>query len=117
MAEDFDFESRTEAPTPRRREEAAERGQFAFSTELNTGIILIAGIGGLSFLAHTLGGELLAQTRIDLVSLPTQEMSVGLVQAMLGSLGVRGLVIAGALLGLLYAATLAVNLAQVGLRL
>ena len=41
-----DFASRTEAPTPRRREEAREQGQVAFSAELVTGVLLLAGAEG-----------------------------------------------------------------------
>ncbi|MBI1830839.1 MAG: EscU/YscU/HrcU family type III secretion system export apparatus switch protein, partial [Planctomycetes bacterium] len=64
MADEVDFESKTEPATQRRREEAHEQGHFAFSTELVTGFTLLVGIGGLAFLAHTLGSGLLGQTRV-----------------------------------------------------
>ena len=45
----------------RRRERALEDGQFAFSAELNTGIILFAGVAGLVWLAQSLGSGLLTK--------------------------------------------------------
>src|SRR5262245_31637994 len=48
MAENDDREQRTEAATPRRREEARERGQVALSTELVSAVGLAAGVGVLS---------------------------------------------------------------------
>ena len=56
MADDIDRQSKTEPPSPRRREQAAEEGQFAHSSELNSGIVLFAGACGLLWLAQTLGG-------------------------------------------------------------
>jgi len=117
MADESDFASRTEDPTPRRREEAAEKGQFAFSTELNTGIGLLVGVGGVALLAHTLGGGMLDQTRVGLTTMPSHEMPIDVVQNLLGNLFSRGLVIMGLFLGVTFAATLAVNFGQVGLRL
>ena len=48
MAESDDREQRTEAATPRRREEARERGQVALSSELVSAVGLAAGVGVLS---------------------------------------------------------------------
>jgi flagellar biosynthetic protein FlhB len=41
---DQEREARTEEPTPRRREEAREKGQIARSTDLTSAIVLLAGI-------------------------------------------------------------------------
>ena len=38
---------RTEAPTPRRRQEAHEKGRIAKSTDLNSAILLLGGIVAL----------------------------------------------------------------------
>ena len=40
-------EDKTEAATPRRIEKAREQGQVARSREMNTFVMLLAGIGGL----------------------------------------------------------------------
>ncbi len=47
MAEDVDQESKTEDPTPRRREEARRQGQVPFSAELVGSLVLLAGVIGL----------------------------------------------------------------------
>jgi flagellar biosynthetic protein FlhB len=57
MAENDDREQRTEAATPRRREEARDRGQVPLSSELVSAIGLAVGIGVLS-----VGGAELART-------------------------------------------------------
>jgi flagellar biosynthetic protein FlhB len=48
MAEHDDREQRTEEATPRRREEARERGQVALSSELVSAVGLAAGVGVLA---------------------------------------------------------------------
>lgn len=62
MAEHDDREQRTEEATPRRREEARERGQVALSTELVAALGLLSGLGFLALggaeLAQTLGGQI-----------------------------------------------------------
>src|SRR5580658_8355606 len=100
MAEnESDRQSRTEPPSPRRRERAREEGQFAFSPELNTGLVLFAGALGLMLLAQTLGGGLLAQIRLDLSLLPSRELSTDdVVQIFTGKAG-QGLAIVGTLIG------------------
>lgn len=56
MAEDVG--ERTEAATPRRREHAQQRGQFAQSRDLASAIILLAGIVGF----HLLGESMLSES-------------------------------------------------------
>ncbi len=53
----FDDAERTEAPTPKRRQEARERGQVARSAELTSALLLLGACGAL-----TLGGTVMAQT-------------------------------------------------------
>ena len=116
MAEELDFESRTEAPTPRRREQAYERGQFAFSGDLNAGLVLFVGIGGMWFLSQQLGGGLLQETRRELAGIGMTDASIPWIESLLGNLFVKLLVIVGQLIGVLFAAIVIVNLGQVGLR-
>ena len=54
MAEQSERDERTEEATPRRRQEAREKGQVAFSSELTAATMLLA--TGATFLA--LGGHL-----------------------------------------------------------
>src|SRR2546430_804354 len=98
MADDIDFQSKTEPPSPRRRERAQEEGQFAFSPELTTGVVLFAGALGLFLLARTLGGGLLAQTRSDLALLPFSDLTAQEVQQLFVAKFCQALAIAGALI-------------------
>ncbi len=72
---DQDFQSRTEAPTPRRREEARKRGDVALSRDLISGCGLLAAV----LVFHLLGGEIgatLTQTvRAELSSAPLPELT------------------------------------------
>lgn len=56
----FEDAERTEAPTPKRRQEARERGQVARSVELNSALLLLGACGALAF-----GGALTGRTLID----------------------------------------------------
>lgn len=117
MAEEADFQSKTEPASPRRREEAAEQGKFATSTELNTGITVLLGIGGLAFLAHAFGDGLLLQTRIDIAGAASHDLSPERVQGLFAGMFGRAVMIVGVLLGILFAAAIAANALQVGFRL
>jgi flagellar biosynthetic protein FlhB len=117
MADDFDFQQKTEPPSPRRRERAAEEGQFPHSSELNSGVLLFVGFGGMLLLAQALGGGLLAQTRWDLVTLPASDLTAGDIQKLLIDKFSQGLSIAGMLIGLLFLVALGVGIGQVGFNL
>jgi flagellar biosynthetic protein FlhB len=79
MAEHDDREQRTEEATPRRRQEARERGQVALSSELVAAVGLAAGAGLLAVggaqLARAVGG-VLERGLGALASLGTSELSV-----------------------------------------
>jgi flagellar biosynthetic protein FlhB len=117
MADDFDQESKTETATPRRREQAYEQGQFAISAELSSGVVVFVGVGALAMVAHAFGDGLLAHTRNGLTTMPTSEMPMDVVHGLFNGMFGRGLALTGLLFGLVFAAALAVNLAQVGFRL
>ncbi len=117
MADDIDLQQKTEPPSPRRREQAAEEGQFPLSAELNTGVLLFVGAAGLMWLAHSLGGGLLTQTRLDLALLPQSDLTTSGVQNIFVAKFGQGLSIAGIMIGLLFFTTLALGVAQVGFNL
>ena len=79
MAEHDDREQRTEEATPRRREEARERGQVPLSTELVAALGLAAGVGALSIggagLARAVAGGI-ARGLAALGTLGTRELDV-----------------------------------------
>ncbi len=115
MAEDF--ESRTEAPTPRRREEARQQGRVAVSPELVGGLILLGGVVLLSMQARSLGGGLLEATRTDLRRLPQGEFGVREAAQLLAGQYQRWLGLIGSFLVCLVVASVGVNLLQVGFHL
>ncbi|MCP3914786.1 MAG: flagellar biosynthesis protein FlhB [bacterium] len=90
MADEPGNEEKTEEATPRRREEARERGQVAFSSELMAGTMLAA--AGIAFLlagprlAHSLGRIVQAST-LDMASMGTEELTVRGISASIGALG------------------------------
>jgi flagellar biosynthetic protein FlhB len=55
---DGSFQEKTEAPTPRKRQEARNDGQVPRSQELTTAILLIAAGGGVAVAGAPLGGAL-----------------------------------------------------------
>ncbi len=61
-----DREERTEAPTPRRRNEARQRGQVAKSHDLVVAVILLAGFVSLELLGSRIWSALLTMMRIGL---------------------------------------------------
>lgn len=113
MAEDRD-EERSESATPKRREEARERGHVAKSQDLSSAVVLLAAVAALWFFGRDLAGGL-----------------AGAVSGSLGNLAVMdgdsenlllhfGGALTAVLLGFLpflitvFLAAFAVNLAQVG---
>ncbi|HEY8495581.1 MAG TPA: flagellar biosynthesis protein FlhB [Limnochordales bacterium] len=56
-------QEKTEAPTPRRREQARQRGQVARTGELGTALVLLAGFGAAAALAGSAGRALLNLTK------------------------------------------------------
>jgi flagellar biosynthetic protein FlhB len=112
MAEDF-FE-RTEAATPRRREEARQEGQVAYSHELTSGLLLLAGTVALALTAQALGGSLLHAVRSGLLVPAGLELDAGTTQGLFATLFRRGVELVGFLLGFLFLAGVGVGILQVG---
>jgi flagellar biosynthetic protein FlhB len=112
MAEEFG--DKTEAPTPRRREEAREQGQIARSTDLTAAAMLLGFLllmnsfgPGLvkalqSLMTELLSAESIADLQMDHI-VPTLMRSVAVVGGALAPLLAGGIVVA-----------VVVNLAQVG---
>jgi len=66
-------QTRTEAPTPRRREQAREKGQIARSGELSSGLTLLAGVLILWISGEALGSGLTEMLRVDLSQLMSDD--------------------------------------------
>ncbi len=64
-------DDKTEAPTPRRRQEARAKGQVARSQDLTAAVLLLSGFLTLSFIGPGLWRTMLAMTRAGLTGGPT----------------------------------------------
>lgn len=62
----FEDQDKTEAPTPRRLEEARSRGQIARSTDLTAALVLLAGLLCLNWLGRGMTGDLFGFMRSQL---------------------------------------------------
>jgi len=117
VAEDTDLGEKTEPASPRKRQEAREKGQVAKSTDLNSAVLLL----GAALILYILSGSLLAGIS-GLIGetwggLGTERISFDVVV----SQGAAGLLQLGGLLapfaiGIL-AIALLINVAQVGVRI
>jgi flagellar biosynthetic protein FlhB len=113
MAEDQGY-SRTEAPTPRRREEAREQGQVAISSDLSGGLLLLAAALGLWLGAEMIGSGMLEALRAHLSGMRRTEMKIEDAQILLAGLASRGLSFGGVFLGLLLLVALGTGVLQAG---
>ncbi|HVE38324.1 MAG TPA: flagellar biosynthesis protein FlhB [Planctomycetota bacterium] len=113
MAEERD-EERTEPATPRRREEARGRGQVARSADLSSAVILLAAALALRFLGRPLAGSIFSSASTVLEGLAFVDGDPALLLSQFG--GAFMAVLLGFLpfVGILLAAALGANLAQVG---
>jgi flagellar biosynthetic protein FlhB len=107
-------EDRTEPATPRRRQEARERGQVARSADLSSAAVLLAAVLALRFGGRPLIEGLFASTSTVLGGLAGVDGDPVALRAELG--GAFTAVLLGFLpfLGIVVAAAVAANLAQVG---
>lgn len=108
-----EFASKTEAATPRRREEAREQGQVAFSPELTATVVLMAGVAGLWWTAPDFAQGLLGEMRLAMAR-ASADLAADDIPELLSGLFLRGLTMAGVLFGLLVLAALLSSFAQVG---
>jgi flagellar biosynthetic protein FlhB len=113
VAEERD-EERTEPATPRRREEARERGQVARSADLSSAVILLAAVLALKFFGRAMIGGIFASAASVLEGLALVDGDPANLMTHFG--GAFTAVLLGFLpfAGIVLAAALAANLAQVG---
>ena len=113
MAEDFG--DKTEAPTPRRRQEAREQGQIARSPDLSAAVLILGIMMLLSWTGPRLVGSLrsLVETMLGRQSL-SDFTTGGLHNSLAGAVQSVAIAMAPLMLGVLLIAIL-INLAQVGL--
>ena len=117
MADEVDPESKTEDPTPRRREEARRQGQVPFSAEAVGSLVTLAGVLGLLYLGPAVGGTMLDVFRHDLGRLPAADFGSAEARELLARAAVRVLVALLPFMGLLLAVGVAASVVQVGFQL
>jgi flagellar biosynthetic protein FlhB len=114
MAEEDLGQERTEAPSPRRREEARKQGQIAVSADLNAGVMLLTAAIVLAVGARAIGGGLLDGVRFDLARTYPLDLDARTVQAICAGIFTRTLRSVGVLLVTLFLAAVMVGLVQSG---
>lgn len=114
MAEGADNEDKTFEASPRRREEARQQGRYAFSQDLASSSLTLAGVVGLMQLGPYMGGNLLEEFRAGLADLRFTDLTGGDAQQMFTGLFARGLVVVGGFLGIVVVAAFLVSVVQVG---
>ncbi|MCB1764772.1 MAG: flagellar biosynthesis protein FlhB [Candidatus Competibacteraceae bacterium] len=114
MAEDENGQDKTEEPTPRRRQEASEKGQVARSRELTTLMMLFVATGSLLILGPSLIEGLAAQMRAGLALDPKKITNPGQIPEVLGQLFVDLLLLLAPFLSLMMIIALLAPLALGG---
>jgi len=71
------FGDKTEQPTPRRRQEARQRGQVAKSQDLSGAIVLAAGLAALAVLGTGMFWQVIAFARFSFMGAPPYELTTG----------------------------------------
>lgn len=113
MADDVG-QTRTEPATPRRREEARKRGQVVFSSDLSSGLLLLAGTGLLWLLGSDFGQKFLWAVRVDLLHIHHVELDTRQASNLLIALMEDGLRVAGAFIGVLFIGSAGIGIIQSG---
>ncbi len=103
-------------PTPRRLEQAREQGQGAVSPDLFAGVVLIAGLVGLSTAAQEIGSGFYHELRNLATSGLTKDFTPTHVQGLLTGVIRRGIDMTAGLVVMVAAATLLVGFMQSGFR-
>lgn len=109
-----EFGERTEPATQRRREEAREQGQVAYSSDLASGLLLMTGVLLLYFTGPTLGATFLQNIRHGLAITCGYELDVKETQHLLGQLFLQGADLLGLFFAVLMGAGVGIGILQVG---
>lgn len=117
MAEETDPESKTEDPTPRRREEARRQGQVPFSAEAVGSLVLLAGVFGLRSVGPDVWAALSDILRHGLTDPLVPEFAAADARDLFQRAVVRVLAALGPFLGLLLAVGVAASVVQVGFQI
>src|SRR3954470_16597962 len=115
MAEDFD--SRTEEPTAKRREEAAAEGRVPQSVEVTSTAVLIAALWAMTRDAPRALTAMRELLRTSLLSVTAHDLTVSQVTSIMRDVASQGFVMTAPVLAATATAALVATGAQVGVRL
>jgi flagellar biosynthetic protein FlhB len=115
--EEVDQESKTEDPTPRRREEARRQGLAPYSAELVGSLVTLAGVIGLTYMGPALWDAMTGVYRHDLQRLFRSEYPVEGAREMLQRNSIWILTALLPFFGLLLAVGVGASLIQVGFQI
>lgn len=107
-------QERTFPATPRRRQQARERGQVFRSVELSSAVLLLVTFAAMRLAVPTMGRSISAYVTESLSSLPTKDLTAIEVRNLFVGAGLVGLRVVIPVLAAAFGAGIAVNLAQVG---
>jgi flagellar biosynthesis protein FlhB len=114
MAENETAGQRTEQPTPKRLEQARERGQVPRSADLNAAAVLLASAGGLSMLGGGCGKRLYALMQSGLSFTRERALDENAALAVFGVAGKQALIACAPFFGITILAALAAPMALGG---
>lgn len=117
MAEEVDEESKTEDPTPRRREEARRQGQVPFSAELVGALVVLAGVIGLMNVGPDVWAAMMNVFRHDLARAFHAEFDSTAAAELIARTAGRLLAAVLPLFGVLLAVGIVSSVAQVGFQI
>lgn len=117
MADDVDQESKTEDPTPRRREEARRQGQVPFSAEMVGSLVLLAGVIGLINIGPAIWAAMYDVFRHDLPRIFHAEFGSAEAADLIARTVMRMLGVLLPFFGVLLAIGIGASVAQVGFQL
>src|SRR5882724_8036627 len=115
MAEDF--ESKTEEPTPKRREEAQAEGRVAHSVEVTSATVLIAALLAMSHDAPRAMTAMREMLRRSLLGVTATDLTASQVAQLFADSGRQAFAMIAPVLGATALAALAASVAQLGFRL
>jgi flagellar biosynthetic protein FlhB len=117
VAEEVDDESKTEDPTPRRREEARRQGQVPFSAELVGSLVLLAGVIGLTYVGPDVWRSMMGVFRHDLPRVFQPEFDGTAAVELIARTVARMIAALLPFFGIMLAVGIAASIAQVGFQI
>lgn len=112
---DTSQQNRTEAATPRKRQQARKKGQVARSTDLSVGLVLLAGGASFWLAGEFIGGRLMGLLRNGLLNSAVREITVDTASTLISDMLQNVLILFAPILAAVVVFALLANLGQTGI--